>query len=57
MRVVCFKAEDHLIDQLNKLSIKLRKSRSQIIREALTKYIREHEVREYGYYVIRYELT
>jgi len=57
MMTITFKADERLVDQLNRLSIKLRKSRSQIIREAITKYIREHEVREYGFYTVKYELT
>jgi predicted DNA-binding protein len=57
MRVVCFKAEERLVDQLNKLSVKLGKPRSQLIREALDKYIKELEVREYSFYTIKYELT
>jgi len=39
MRVITFKAEDWLIEWINNLSVKLRKSRSQIIREALEMYI------------------
>jgi len=39
MRIVTFKAEDWLIEWINTLAIKLRKSRSQIIREALEMYI------------------
>jgi predicted DNA-binding protein len=57
MMTVTFKADERLVDQLNKLSIKLGKSRSQIIREAITKYIKELEVREYGFYTVKYELT
>ena len=39
MRVVTFKADDSLIDLLNIMAIKLRKSRSELIREALEMYI------------------
>ena len=57
MRVVCFKAEERLVDHLNRLSVKLGKPRSQLIREALDKYIKELEIREYGFYTVKYELT
>jgi metal-responsive CopG/Arc/MetJ family transcriptional regulator len=43
MRVITFKAEDSLIDLLNTIAIRHKKSRSQIIREALEMYISEME--------------
>jgi len=39
MRVVTFKAEDWLVEWINNLSVKLRKSRSELIREALMLYV------------------
>jgi predicted transcriptional regulator len=57
MRVITFKAEDSLIDSLNTIAIKLRKSRSQIIREALLAYVSQFEGgKKRGYKVKAYEL-
>jgi len=57
MRIVTFKAEDSLIDLLNTIAIRHKKSRSQIIREALEMYISQlKENRKYGVRVKTYEL-
>jgi metal-responsive CopG/Arc/MetJ family transcriptional regulator len=57
MRIVTFKAEDWLIEWINNLSVKLRKTRSELIREALLVYISQFEEgKKRGYKVKAYEL-
>ena len=52
MRLVTFKIDEDLLDELDRLAAKTWKTRSQIIREAIKEYIRNYHKVRYG--TIRY---
>jgi metal-responsive CopG/Arc/MetJ family transcriptional regulator len=43
MRIICFKIKEDELERLDRLAVRLKKSRSEVIREAINEYVGKHK--------------